>query len=196
MAQYMSRQMFSTMDLCLHAVSCLLFFRTSLLGSVRIENATDCSIYLGPCCTSVYLENAQRCTLYIACHQLRIHKSNGCSLYVKVNGHPIIEDCDAMGFAPYAYSFQGIDADMQAAGLEAAHCWDNIVDFRWHRTTQSPNWHLIQEQSRLPHCIYPDCAATDSASDKDGTVCVKPPDSIVNSIVTAPAEEEGDEDEI
>lgn len=88
------------------------FYRPSLLGSVRIESCKECVIYLGACCTSVYLESLSNCTVYIATHQLRIHECKECNLYVKSNSHPIIEDCERVGFAPYLYQYSNIEDDI------------------------------------------------------------------------------------
>ena len=85
----------------------------TMLGSVRLEDLYDCVIFLGPCCTSVYLEDCRDCTVVLACHQLRIHKTHNCSLYVRVNTHPIIEDCTEMGFAQYSAVYDGIIADIE-----------------------------------------------------------------------------------
>lgn len=30
-----------------------------------------------------------------------------------------------------------------------AKCWDSVVDFRWHRTTPSPHWHVIPPLERI-----------------------------------------------
>jgi hypothetical protein len=35
------------------------------------------------------------------------------------------------------------------ANLIAAKNWDNVVDFRWHRTTASPNWTVTPEEQRV-----------------------------------------------
>jgi len=120
----------------------------SLLGSVRIEHTSHCTIYLGPVCTSVYLESVKNCKIFIASHQLRIHQCSGCRLYVRCNSHPIVEDCADMGFAPYNYTYGEIDRDFELAGLSGAKCWDNVVDFRWHKTTASPHWHVISQELR------------------------------------------------
>ena len=125
--------------------NCLISAR-SLLGSVRLENVNDCKILLGPCCTSVYLEDCHSNVIHIACHQLRIHKSSNCKLFVKCNGHPIIEDCNSMGFAPYFAKYNEIDDDFKTSALTNATCWSNVVDFRWHRTTPSPNWYLLSSK--------------------------------------------------
>eukprot|EP01038_Epipyxis_sp_PR26KG_P005691 gene5691-7857_t len=119
----------------------------SSIGSVRVETTTNCSIFLGPCLTSVYLEGVVDSTIFIACHQLRIHKCKNCKLYVQVNSHPIIEDCQEMGFAPYKsnnyFQYEGLEDDFQKSDLLSATCWDNVVDFRWHKTTKSPNWFTL-----------------------------------------------------
>lgn len=119
-----------------------------VLGSVRIEECSECRIFLGPCKTSVYLDCNKQCTVFISSHQLRIHKCHDMNLYVAVNSHPIIEDCTGMGFAPYVVEYREFGSDLAAAGLHGAKCWDNVVDFRWHRSTQSPNWHIIRSENR------------------------------------------------
>ena len=82
-------------------------------GSVRLENLKNCQVYLGPCCTSVYIEECSDVLIYLSCHQLRIHRSNNCQLFVRVNSHPIIEDCTGFLFAPYNISYPGIENDFQ-----------------------------------------------------------------------------------
>ena len=72
---------------------------------------SNCQIYLGPCCTSVYVEECSNMTIFLACHQLRIHRSHNCLCYVRVNSHPIIEDCTGFGFAPYSLSYDTIFDD-------------------------------------------------------------------------------------
>ncbi len=56
-----------------------------------------------------------------------------------------------MAFAPYiaAVQYGCIVEDFQEANLQDAKCWDNIVDFRWHRSSQSPNWHILSEALRI-----------------------------------------------
>jgi len=119
------------------------------LGAVRLEGLSNCSVLLGPCSTSVYLEGCRHCTVFIACHQLRVHNCSDSDLYVKVQSHPIIEDCSGLGFAPYAFEYEGSEAHLQAADLNAATCWDNVVDFRWHKSSASPNWRVIPDALRV-----------------------------------------------
>ena len=94
----------------------------------------------------MYLESCSNCEVYIACHQLRIHKCIDCLFYVRCNSHPIIEDCTHVGFAPYSLTYAGIEDDYVTAGLVDAHHWDDVVDFRWHKSTKSPNWYIIPSE--------------------------------------------------
>lgn len=86
---------------------------TSVAGSIRLESLSHCTLYLGPCSTSVYLEGCEATVVFVACHQLRIHKCKGCSLYVLVGSHPIIEDCSDMGFAPYTAIYPNLQRDIE-----------------------------------------------------------------------------------
>jgi hypothetical protein len=85
----------------------------SLLGAARMQDLTDCTIYLGPCATAVYLERCINCVVFAASHQMRIHQSNNCSLYIKVHSTPIIEDCSVMGFAPYNITYDSLALDLK-----------------------------------------------------------------------------------
>ena len=93
------------------------FFSPTIHGSIRLEKMINCEIFLGPCCTSVYLEECTNCTVFIACHQLRIHRSHNCKLYVRANSHPIIEDCTGFGFAPYGVTYDTIEEDIKVIDL-------------------------------------------------------------------------------
>jgi hypothetical protein len=168
-----------------------------LLGAVRLENCTDCYACLGPCSTSVYLENCTRCTVFISSHQLRIHGCMGCSLYVRVNSHPIIEDCSQMGFAPYSLSYTDHDAHLAAAALQDARCWSNVVDFRWHRSTKSPNWYCIEEADRvreLPSALAPACWSVLGASQGQSAVTV--PTTEVFAFASSSEPASGEEEEL
>jgi hypothetical protein len=136
-------------------------FARCVLGSVRIEDCDNCTFYLGPTRTSVYLDKLSTCTAFLASHQLRIHVCKDCQLCVRCNSHPIIEDCQGMGFAPYDVEYALISTHFGEAALREARCWDNVVDFRWHRATASPNWKVL-----LPH----ERPVARVVTEKDGTI--------------------------
>ena len=37
----------------------------------------------------------------LASHQVRVHGAHRCQLYLRTRSNPIIEDCSAVGVAPY-----------------------------------------------------------------------------------------------
>lgn len=177
-----------------------------LLGAVRLENCSRCQVFLGPCSTSVYLEDCSHCLVFLASHQLRIHKCVSCSLYVKVNSHPIIEDCSDMGFAPYLLSYQACALHMGEAALLDAKCWDNVVDFRWHRSTHSPNWFSISEAERcasLPPAlcdsgwVLSSSSSSTAAKHPSAHACAKvEPTTGIFAGLLSTAAADGEEDEI
>lgn len=160
------------------------------MGSVRIENCTGCYLFLGPCSTSCYMESVTGSIVCCSSHQLRIHNTHDCVLYVRTNSHPIIEDCSFLGFAQYELlqytrprescdpvavavavgvgvgggtdNTVSLVEDVTTAGLAGANCWDNVVDFKWHKDTASPNFYIMSH-SKPTHAIHVLC---DNNSDK------------------------------
>ena len=55
--------------------------------------------------------------------------------------------------------------------------WSDVVDFRWHRTTQSPNWYIIPEDQRCPVSMD-----TDTASGVGGPIVPQPDAPLVAQI--------------
>lgn len=53
-----------------------------------------------------------------------------------------------MLYAPIHLSSSSL---LQVANLTSAKNWDNVVDFRWHRSTASPNWAVAPKQQRVSH---------------------------------------------
>jgi len=80
-------------------------------STVHLSNLTGCKLYLGPVQTSIFLDACVESEFHIACQQLRAHNSNNCKIYIHVTSRSIIEDCTAMEFAPYDFTYAGIDED-------------------------------------------------------------------------------------
>ena len=85
----------------------------------------------------------------LATHQMRIHAAHRCRLYLRVRSNPVIEDCTALGVAPYALDLLACRPALAAAGLaEENGLWAAVQDFLWLRATPSPNW-------CAHHCMLP-----------------------------------------
>ena len=166
--------------------SCTFSVRTAI-GSVRMEGLRDCFVYLGPCFTSVYLEDCCGCRVFASSHQLRVHVTHQTHLYVRINSHPIIEDCSGLYFAPYSLDYDGILNHFQMTNLSNARCWDNVVDFKWHRSTKSPNWDILPVEERV---ISSDLPITELSIDTSTSVvpgvksASEVPTSVFNPVTT------------
>ncbi|RYG67456.1 hypothetical protein EON64_07400 [archaeon] len=122
-----------------------------MLGSVRIEHIARCTVLLGPCLTSVYIEGAlDGCLLVVACHQLRIHNTQQSTLLLACKSHPIIEDCAGLLCGPYLAQYPSLPQQLHDSSLHmvAPDSHVKVVDFRWHKTTPSPNWRVLTEEEK------------------------------------------------
>ncbi|KAE8701137.1 Tubulin-folding cofactor C [Hibiscus syriacus] len=113
----------------------------------RLKN---CKVYLGPVTGSILIEDVEGCIFVLASHQIRIHLAKRCDFYLRVRSRPIIEDSIAVRFAPYCLDYEGIEMDLEKAGLsEETGNWENVDDFKWLRAVQSPNWCILPENERV-----------------------------------------------
>ena len=55
--------------------------------------------------------------------------------YLSIHHHASLDDMLRNTLFPLRW--------FQTADLTDAKCWNNVVDFRWHRTTKSPHWHVL-----------------------------------------------------
>lgn len=120
------------------------------ITALRIDRLTRCTVYTGPISGSVLLHGCSECTFMFACHQARLHESTQCDFYLRVASNPIIEACTKFRFAPYCLAYEGLEAQLEHAGLPAGrkNFWCEVNDFRWHRVQQSPNWSVLPEGER------------------------------------------------
>mmetsp|Transcript_10876 Transcript_10876/g.27425 ORF Transcript_10876/g.27425 Transcript_10876/m.27425 type:complete len:378 (-) Transcript_10876:798-1931(-) len=119
------------------------------LAVLRLVNLTNCKVYCGPVDGSLYLEGARACVVMAAAHQVRIHKAVNVDFYVRSRSYPIIEKCSDVRFAPYGFSYEGLEARLQEAKLgEENDLWADVKDFGWLKSTPSPNWSILPAEQR------------------------------------------------
>ncbi|GLT33742.1 hypothetical protein SLA2020_083060 [Shorea laevis] len=119
-------------------------------NALFINRLKNCKIYSGPVTGSVLIEDVEDCIFVLASHQIRIHLAKRSDFYLRVRSRPIIEDSNGVRFAPYCLEYQGIEDELEAAGLgEETGNWANVDDFKWLRAVQSPNWCLLPENERV-----------------------------------------------
>lgn len=84
-----------------------------LFGSpltLHINNCSECKIFSGPVCSSVFVDNCRNCTFIVACQQLRTHRTTSSTFYLHVTSKGIIEDCCDIKFTPYNWNYPELDA--------------------------------------------------------------------------------------
>ncbi|KAM4834755.1 tubulin-specific chaperone C [Thomomys bottae] len=128
-----------------------------LLGNpntLRLAQARGCRVLCGPVSTSVFLENCSDCVLAVACQQLRVHTTVNTRIFLQVTSRAIVEDCSRIQFAPYTWSYPGIEQDFQSSGLDRSrNHWNDVDDFNWlARGVASPNWSILPEEERNIPC--------------------------------------------
>ncbi|KAE8696013.1 Tubulin-folding cofactor C [Hibiscus syriacus] len=123
---------------------------TGCCNAVFMNRLKNCNVYLGPVTGSNLIEDVEGCIFVLASHQIRIHLAKRCDFYLRVRSRPIIEDSNAVRFAPYCLDYEGIEMDLEKAGLsEETGNWENVDDFKWLRAVQSPNWCILPENERV-----------------------------------------------
>lgn len=129
---------------------------TGPTAGVYLHRLDACTVFAGPTSGAVHVEEATGCTFALASHQLRIHTTTGCDFMLRVRSGPIIEHTAGVRVAPYVFRYEGIGADMAAAGLGEEELraggledsWSRVEDFGWVRLTKSPNWRIMPEAER------------------------------------------------
>ncbi|NXJ87452.1 TBCC protein, partial [Corythaixoides concolor] len=120
-------------------------------NTLRVRDCRGCTVLCGPVSTSVLVDGCSDCLLVLACQQLRTHRTRDSRFYVQVTSRAVIEDCTTVCFAPYTWSYPGIEMDFESSGLDRnRNNWNLVDDFDWLVTDKpSPNWSLIPEQERI-----------------------------------------------
>jgi tubulin-specific chaperone C len=118
-------------------------------AAVRAINLVSCRIYVGPVAGSIHFTNCWGCTIHAAAQQVRLHKSQDCTFFLRTASPPIIEDCERVSFAPYGFRYALLDDHMRQAGLQdVSNEWSKVQDFSWLRNGPSPNWFIMDESLR------------------------------------------------
>ncbi|XP_044529244.1 tubulin-specific chaperone C [Gracilinanus agilis] len=120
-------------------------------NTLRLTKARGCTVLCGPVSTSVFLEDCVGCVLAVACQQLRTHTTRDTRIFLQVTSRAIVEDCSGVQFAPYTWSYPGIDQDFEGSGLDRnKNNWRDVDDFNWlARGVASPNWSILPEEERI-----------------------------------------------
>ncbi|KAM4770776.1 tubulin-specific chaperone C [Rhinophrynus dorsalis] len=122
-------------------------------ATLHLRGLIGCTVLCGPVSSSVFVHDCTGCLFAFPCQQLRAHNTTESRFYLHVTSRAIIEDCSDVHFAPFTWSYEGIQRDYEVAGLDRAiNNWELVDDFNWlARDVKSPNWNIIPEENRVTH---------------------------------------------
>lgn len=117
-------------------------------STLHLKHIDSCEILCGPVSSSVFVDHCVNSVLSFPCQQLRTHNTTDTSVYLHVTSRAIIEDCKGVSFAPFTWSYPGLEADFEVSGLDRGrNNWNDVDDFNWLAAgTPSPNWTVIPEE--------------------------------------------------
>ncbi|MBN3270601.1 TBCC protein, partial [Polyodon spathula] len=119
-------------------------------STLHIKHVRDSTILCGPVSSSVFIDHCSGCTFAFPCQQLRTHNTTDSQAYLHVTSRAIVEDCSGVRFAPFSWSYPGLEEDFQVSGLDRErNNWTQVDDFNWLVSdAPSPNWSVIPEEER------------------------------------------------
>lgn len=120
-------------------------------STLHIKEVRNCEILCGPVSSSVFVDQCSDSTLAVPCQQLRTHNTSATQIYIHVTSRAIIEDCHGVRFAPFTWTYEGIQEHFKVSGLDPEwNNWEQVDDFNWLAAgTPSPNWTVIPESERI-----------------------------------------------
>ena len=121
-------------------------------SAIHINKLTNCKIFSGPVSGSIFIRECTNCVFVVPCQQLRIHTTKQTTFYIHVTSRAIIEDCKAVDFGPYNWTYPKIDEHYKLSGLDKSrNSWNDIDDFNWLAADKhSPNWKLVSDDKLNP----------------------------------------------
>ncbi|KAH7294682.1 hypothetical protein KP509_27G013300 [Ceratopteris richardii] len=130
-------------------INCSVYIR-GVYRAMYAHNLRGCKVFSGPITGSSLIEEIEECTMMLASQQIRIHNAKMSDMYLRVRSRPIVEYTERVRFAPYAFTYSGIENDLSFANLhEETGLWEHVDDFRWLRAIPSPNWSVLPEEERI-----------------------------------------------
>ncbi|XP_062980085.1 tubulin-specific chaperone C [Elgaria multicarinata webbii] len=120
-------------------------------NTLLVRDCQACTVLCGPVSTSARVDGCSGCLLALACQQLRTRRTTDTSFYVQVTSRAMLEECHGVRFAPYTWTYAGIDADFETSRLDRSRDnWSLVDDFDWlARDEASPNWSVIPGNKRV-----------------------------------------------
>lgn len=84
---------------------------------VQIDAVEDSKIFIGACCSSVFIRDCKNCTFTVACKQLRTRDCDNIEINLFCISEPVVEATTNARIHPFNGSYAGIADSFKAANL-------------------------------------------------------------------------------
>lgn len=117
-------------------------------ATVSIDDCKNCSIFVGPCESSVFVRTSSHLKLVIAAQQLRTRECRDLDILLYVSaGQPVIEATSGVRLGCFEFNYFGLAEQFAAAGLNPWYSeWSNVHDFTTSSASSggAASWSFIQ----------------------------------------------------
>ncbi|USP73271.1 hypothetical protein yc1106_00545 [Curvularia clavata] len=117
-------------------------------ATLYLRNIKDSLIICGRVAGAIHITDVSNSVIVTVCRQFRMHGSKRVDIYLHSASRPIIEDCEALRFAPLPETFIASDTS------QAANQWDQIDDFKWLKSEPSPHFSILPEVERISDDVW------------------------------------------
>ncbi|KYQ94246.1 tubulin folding cofactor C [Tieghemostelium lacteum] len=123
------------------------------LNALKLDGLNDCVIKsLSPINGSIFIDNCSNCTFILASRQIRIHETKNSIFYIYTKSNPIVEGCQGIRFSYYpseiVHDLQEFNDTTFTLQDKESNRYQQVHDFDWLQSTQSPNWSILPEDQR------------------------------------------------
>ncbi|CAN0179206.1 unnamed protein product, partial [Phaeothamnion confervicola] len=118
------------------------------MDQTQVDELQNCRVFIGAASASVYVRQCRNCVFTVACQQLRVLESHGCTFYLLSKTDPSIEHSDGLAFAPFNGEYPEHGQHLTAAGLDLnENRWSSIYD--WNDPDKTGvHWRILPEEER------------------------------------------------
>ncbi|KAI1421437.1 tubulin binding cofactor C-domain-containing protein [Xylaria sp. FL1777] len=117
-------------------------------AGLALKNIKHSLVIAGHVAGPAHITGIEDSIIVVAARQVRMHDCKNVRVYLHCASHPIIEDCSKVAFAPLP-SFYANESTTPETNQ-----WDKVDDFKWLKDTASPNWSILDEETRIPRDVW------------------------------------------
>ena len=120
--------------------------------SLMIDDCKRCKIVVGPTSGSIFIRDCEDCRCVFMCRQYRSRDCVNIDTHLHVTTRPIIETSTNMRFGCWDFSYPGLEAQMDAAGISPyQNFWSHIFNFN----PDTATWSLLPADTTALAALEP-----------------------------------------